>query len=120
MKKTVEEYMAMGIERPYAEYFASGRRRIIHVKPCADFSLLLTFEGNEVRRLDMRDTLKEGVFQKIAGYEDFSRVYLDGHTVCWDIDPHVDSEKVWNNQIDLCPDLCYVESIPVKREDRLA
>ena len=114
MKKTVEEYMALGFERPYAESFSAGRKRIKSVKPNQDFTLTLTFEGGEVRILDMADTLKEGAFQKIADYADFSRVYLDeGHTVCWDIDPHIDSNVVWNNQLDLCPDLCYVESRPI-------
>lgn len=34
--------------------------------------------------------------------ENFRRVYLDGqHCVAWDIDPSVDSEKVWSNKVDL-------------------
>ena len=27
-------------------------------------------------------------------------------------DPNVDSEVVWNNKVDLCPDCCYVDSVP--------
>ena len=114
MKKTVEEYMALGVERPYAEYFAAGRKRIVHVKPCDDFSLILTFDNGEVRILNLSDMLKEGVFSKISDYADFSRAYLnEDHTVCWDIDPNIDSHVFWNNQIDICPDYCYVESRPV-------
>ncbi len=44
----------------------------------------------------------------------FKRVYLDEqNAVSWDIDPNVDSNVVWNNKVDLCPDTCYVDSIPL-------
>ncbi len=44
----------------------------------------------------------------------FKRVYLDEqNAVSWDIDPNVDSNIVWNNKVDLCPDTCYVDSIPL-------
>ena len=66
----------------------------------------------------MRADLREGVFQKIADLKDFKRVYLnEDHTICWDIDPKVDSRVVWNNQIDICPDTCYVESVPITMEN---
>lgn len=118
MKKTVEEYLASGFSRPYAEYFASGRKRITAVKANDDYTLTLTFDDGEKRRLDMRADLREGVFQKIADLKDFRRVYLnEDHTVCWDIDPKVDSRGVWNNQIDICPDTCYVESVPIITEN---
>lgn len=46
--------------------------------------------------------------------ENFRQVYLDGqHCVAWDIDPSVDSEKVWSNKVDLCPDSCYIDSVPL-------
>ncbi len=118
MKKTVEEYLARGFSRPYAEYFASGRKRITAVKANDDYTLTLTFDDGEKRRLDMRADLREGVFQKIADLKDFKRVYLnEDHTVCWDIDPKVDSRVVWNNRIDICPDTCYVESVPITMEN---
>lgn len=31
----------------------------------------------------------------------------------WDIDPNIDSNKVWSNKVDLCPDGCYIDSVPV-------
>ena len=44
----------------------------------------------------------------------FKRVYLDdAGCVAWDIDPNVDSNKVWNNKVDLSSDSCYVDSVPV-------
>ncbi len=46
--------------------------------------------------------------------ENFRRVYVDDtHCIAWDIDPSIDSAKVWNNKVDLCPDGCYIDSIPV-------
>lgn len=43
---------------------------------------------------------------------DFRRVYVDKqHCICWDINPDIDSDKVWSNKVDLCPDSCYIDSI---------
>lgn len=76
------------------------------------------FDDGEKRRLDMREDLKEGVFKKIAAMKDFKRVYLnEEHTVCWDIAPKADSRMVWNNQIDICSDTCYVESVPIGKQN---
>lgn len=90
------------------------RLKIIQVIPNDDFSLTLGFSNGEYRRLDMKPHLKPGtVNEKIMRIEDFRRVYLnENHAVCWDIDPNVDSKLVWNNVIDLCPDWCYIMSVP--------
>lgn len=46
------------------------------------------------------------------------RVYLDDtHSVCWDIDPTIDSKEIWENLVDLCPDSCYMESVPVANQN---
>lgn len=29
------------------------------------------------------------------------------------LDPSVDSSVHWNNRVDLCPDICYIDSVPV-------
>lgn len=34
MKKTVQDYMSEGLERPYAEYFAAGRRNFPPLSAC--------------------------------------------------------------------------------------
>ena len=45
----------------------------------------------------------------------FKRVYLDEfNCVSWDIDPNVDSNEVWSNKVDLCPDSCYIQSVPIE------
>lgn len=38
----------------------------------------------------------------------FKRVHIDDYgCIAWDKGPAVDSDIVWNNKIDLCPDSCY-------------
>ncbi len=114
MKKDVNYYLANGFDQPMAEYFASGRKRITAVSPNNDFTLTLDFDNGERRILDCKPFLKAGtVFAPFAQFENFKRVYLDDtHCVSWDIDPAVDSNVVWNNKVDLCPDSCYVDSVP--------
>ncbi len=117
MRKSVEFYLSKGFDKPMAEYFANGRRTITAVKACEDFTLLLSFDNGELRRYDCKPLLKPGtVFEPFISYENFKRVYPDdAHVVSWDIDPNVDSEKVWNNKVDICPDGCYIDSVPMGR-----
>ncbi|MEE0856770.1 MAG: DUF2442 domain-containing protein [Ruminococcus sp.] len=115
MPNTVEYYLSKGFDRQTAEYFAGGRKKLVAVAPQHDFTLLLTYESGEKRVLDMKPMLeKGGVFASFRNYENFKRVYVDDcHDIAWDIDPNVDSNVVWNNKVDLCPDACYVDSIPL-------
>lgn len=114
MPNSVEYYLSKGYDRPTAEYFAAGRKRIVAVKANDDFTLTLDFDNGERRLYDCKPLLDVGVFRKISDLSDFSRVYLDEtHCVAWDIDPNVDSNVVWNNKIDLCPDSCYIDSRPI-------
>lgn len=115
MGKSIEHYLSMGFDRPMAEYYASGRKKIVRVVPNDDFTLTLTFDNGEVRLYDMKPALLPGtVFEPFMDLANFRRVYLDErNTVSWDIDPTVDSTKVWNNQVDICPDCCYVDSVPL-------
>jgi len=113
MGKSVEYYLSKGYDRKMAEYFASGRKRITKVVPRNDFTLLLSFDNGETRLYDAGPLLQAGtVFAPFREWDNFRRVYLDeDHSVCWDIDPNVDSNEVWNNKVDLCPDSCYVETV---------
>ena len=113
MGKSVEYYLSKGYDRKMAEYFASGRKRITKVVPRNDFTLLLSFDNGETRLYDAGPLLQAGtVFAPFREWDNFRRVYLDeGHSVCWDIDPNIDSNEVWNNKVDLCPDSCYVETV---------
>ena len=119
MGKDAAYYLSMGCDQKMAEYFAAGRKRITEVVPKENFTLTLTFDNGETRLYDARPLLQEGtVFAPFREWNNFRRVYLDeNHCVCWDIDPNIDSRKVWNNKVDLCPDSCYVDSIPLSHND---
>ena len=115
MCKSVEYYLSKGLDMKMAEYFASGRKTIISVIPNDDFTLTLEFDNGEKRLYNVAPFLKPGtVFESFANIDNFRRVYIDDeHCVAWDIDPSIDSNVVWNNKVDLCPDGCYVDSIPL-------
>lgn len=115
MTKTVEYYRSKGFDEKTAEYFASGRKKIIGVVPNDDFTLSISFDNGEKRLYDVRPLLKKGtVFEHLVNIEAFRRVYVDEHhCIAWDIDPSIDSRKVWSNKVDLCPDGCYIDSLPI-------
>lgn len=115
MPNTIDFYLSKGFDHKTAEYFASGKKRIVGVVPNSDFTLTISFDNGEKRLYDMRPLLLPGtVFAPFADIENFKRVYVDAcHTIAWDIDPTVDSEKVWSNKVDLCPDSCYIDSVPL-------
>lgn len=114
--KDIAFYLSKGFEPAMAAYFANGRRKIVSVSPNLDFTLTLGFDNGESRLLDCKPFLLPGtVFAPFREFENFKRVYLDcDHCVCWDIDPNVDSDVVWSNKVDICPDSCYVDSVPLK------
>ena len=115
MANSVEYYLSKGFDKKAAEYFAGGKKRIISVTPNKDFTLTIGFDNGEYRLFDVRPLLKKGtVFEPFMEFDNFKRVYVDEqHTVSWDIDPETDSNIVWNNKVDLCPDSCYLDSLPV-------
>ena len=119
MNKSIDYYLAMGMTHQMAKYFASGRRRITGVSPNSDFTLSITFDNGEIRVLDMKPSLMPGtVFEPFLDLDNFLRVYLDNNNVIsWDIDPTIDSNVVWRNKVDLCPDTCYVKSVPIGLSD---
>ncbi len=116
MTDKVKYYLSKGFDQKTAEYYASGRRKIIGVVSNDDYTLILTFDNGETRLYDMKPYLKDGtVFTPLKDINIFRRVYLDENkAVSWDKDPSVDSRKVWDNKIDLCPDTCYMNSVPVQ------
>lgn len=117
MKRDVDYYLSIGMDKVTAEYFASGIKDIVSVKPNLDFTLTLEYDNGQVRIFDCKHLLGEGtVFEPFIDYENFKRVYVsdNGRRVCWDIDPEVDSNEVWNNVVDLCADALYIESVPLE------
>ena len=108
----VEDYLNKGFDLRTAQYFAAGRRKLLSVTAGEDFTLLLTFDGGEKRRFDMKPIIEDGtVFAFLKNPKDFCRAYLDDSgCVSWDIDPNVDSNVVWNNKVDLSSYTCYLDS----------
>lgn len=116
MSNTVEYYLSKGFDMKTAEYFSKGRKKITDVSPNEDFTLTLIFDNEEKRIYDMKPYLKKGtVFETFSEYDNFKRVYLDEcNCVSWDINPEIDSDTVWSNKVDLCPDTCYIDSRPAE------
>lgn len=115
MGKSVEFYLSKGFSLDIAKYFANGRKKLIKATANKDFTLTLTYEKNEHRILDVKPLLSKGsVFEPFLDYKNFERVYVDdSNAICWDINPDIDSNVVWNNKVDLDPDTAYVQSIPL-------
>ncbi len=115
MTRTVDYYLSKGFDLKAAEYFASGRKKITGVIPNDDFTLTISFDNGEKRLYDVRPLLQKGTeFEIFADIENFRRVYIDDtNCIAWDIDPNIDSNKVWSNKVDLCPDGCYIDSVPI-------
>ncbi len=115
MSKDVHYYMSKGMERKVAEYFASGIKKIISVNPNKDYTLTLSYDDGSIRLYDCKPfLLKDTVFEPFMEWDNFRRVYFssNGRKVCWDVDPEVDSNEVWDNVVDLCADAVYIDSIP--------
>lgn len=113
MKRDVDHYLSKGMDKPTAEYFASGIKNVVSVKSNSDFTLTLEYDNGQVRIFDCKHLLNKGtVFEPFLDYENFKRVYVseDGRRVCWYIDPNINSDNV----VDLCADSVYIKSIPMK------
>ena len=114
--KNVSYYLSKGFDERTAKYFASGRRTLMRAIPRQDFSVLLQFDNGETRIFDMKPLIEPGtVFAFLSSYDAFLRVYVDDtHSLCWDKDPSVNSNEVWNNKVDVSADTCYLDSVPEK------
>ena len=115
MAHTEKYYESKGFDEKTAKYFASGRKKIMHATANPDFTLLLQFDNGEERIYNVKPLLKKNtVFEQFGLWENFARVYVDdNHCVAWDIAPNVDSNKTWNNKVDLDPDSCYINSVAI-------
>ena len=109
MKTAAHEPRASEIPPDVREYFAKGRRKAVAVEALPGFILRVTFDNGEIRVLDMNENLPCPAFAPLRNVERFNSVYIDSSgAIAWDADPTVDSQTVWSNHIDLCPDSCYL------------
>ena len=116
MGNSVEYYLSKGFDKRTAEYFSAGRRIITDVVANEDYTLTLKFDNGEKRLYDVAQIIEKGtVFEVLGDINVFRRVYIDDeHCIAWDIDPNVNSKKVWSNKIDLSSDSCYMDSVPLQ------
>lgn len=115
MEHSYEWYIEMGCDPAIARFFADGRKIATGVKANPDYTIVIEYEHNEHRLFDMKPLIRpKTVFEFLSDPNNFMRVYIDDtHNICWDKDPNVDSNVVWNNKIDISADNCYVNSTPI-------
>ena len=98
------------MEERVKKYFENPRK-IISVKPTANYTLLITFDNGEIKKYEMVNELY-GIFVVLKDIKKFESVFIDEvGNVAWDIDENVDSSIHWQNRIDLCKDMLYLESV---------
>ena len=94
------------MDKKIKKYFENPHM-IKSVKAEENYVLLLTFDNGEIKQYNMANDLT-GVFTVLKNKDKFNQA------VAWNIDDNVDSSVVWTNQIDLCKDALYMDSVPIK------
>ena len=101
------------VSKKVKEYFKKGERKITKVVPNDDYSLTVSFDNGESRIYDMSEHLY-GVFEVLKDKSKFKEVFIDEFgNIAWERDKNVDSNKVWNNKINICKDSVYMDSKPL-------
>ncbi len=79
-------------------------KTVISVQPLENYKLLLVFDNGEKRIGDIKPLLTKPVFAFLEDTTYFNSVYLEYGAVTW---------KDYNgNEIDICPDKLYMDSLP--------
>ena len=100
------------MEERVKKYFENPRK-IVEVKPTTNYTLLITFDNGEIKKYEMINELY-GIFVVLKDIKKFESVFIDEvGNVAWNIDENVDSSIHWQNRIDLCKDMLYLESVPL-------
>ena len=73
--------------------------RPIAVEPLDDYKLHITFQNNEHKIFDTKPLLELPMYQKLKNKGFFSIAKADGMCV------------FWSDEVDICPDILYEESI---------
>lgn len=71
------------------------------VKPLDNYLLLLEFSNNEKRIFDVKTLFNKSVYKPLKDKLLFNKVHII-----------YDYTIAWNEDIDMCPDSLYVDSIP--------
>jgi hypothetical protein len=72
------------------------------VDPLPSYQLLLTFDNGEQRQFDMNSYLDKGIFADLKDESLFRSVHVSFDTI------------EWSNGADLCPEVLYAQSSPLK------
>lgn len=87
---------------------------IIKVEALSDFTILVTYNNEEVINYSLKPLLKN----KLSVLKDekiFQRVFIDEFgNVAWDIDNMIDSNINWDNRIDISKENIYIEGTKIK------
>lgn len=78
--------------------------KVVNVTPLDNYCILAEFENGEKRIGDIKPLLDKAVFAPLKNIGLFNKVYIDFGAVTW---------KDHNgNEIDICPDKLYMDSVP--------
>ena len=103
----------VAMDKKIKKYFENPHM-IKCVKAEENYVLLLTFDNGEIKQYNMANDLT-GVFTVLKNKDKFNQAFINNvGNVAWNIDDNVDSSVVWTNQIDLCKDALYMDSVPIK------
>lgn len=96
--------MKMAWDEKINDYMVYADTPCISVKEAKatpDYKLHLTFNTGERKVFDMRPYLNRRVFKPLEDMNFFLKAYADGMTV------------VWNDEVDIAPEILYEGSVPV-------
>ena len=79
--------------------------KVINVSPQNNYKLLVTFENGEQRIYNAVPLLCKPVFVPLKNTNVFNKAYIEYGAVTW--------KDQDGNEIDICPDKMYMDSIPV-------
>ncbi len=79
-------------------------RKILKVTPPDNYRLIAEFENGEKRIADIKPLMNKKVFSMLEDVSLFNRAYIEFGAVTW----HTPD----GNEIDICPDKLYMDSIP--------
>ena len=92
----------------YAENPRPELIRVKYVKPLDNYKLFLTFTNGNQKVYDMSEQIKKDVFLSLQDTSLFNRAYIEHGTV------------TWNDDLDMCPDELYYNSVPVLSQKIIA
>lgn len=77
------------------------RPRVKNAEPTDDFKLILTFNTGEKKVFDAKTLFQYSLYAPLKNIGFFKLVKVDNMCV------------YWNDEIDICPDMLYEQSIPM-------